>query len=116
MHERALWLSPDGLNLRGEDNFVPVADTSRRTANHQSYAIRFHLHPSVKATLSQDQNSAMLLLPDRSGWRFSAKGARLSLEDSVYLVDRPNPSANAADCALRLCGRGPQGDLGVQEA
>lgn len=33
----------------------------------------------------------MLLLPDRSGWHFSAKGARLSLEDSVYLVDRPSP-------------------------
>ncbi|NNF79458.1 MAG: heparinase [Rhizobiales bacterium] len=90
LHERALWLSPDGLNLRGEDNFAPVSEAPRNL-NHQSYTIRFHLHPSVKATLSQDQNSAMLLLPDRTGWRFSAKGARLSLEDSVYLVDRPNP-------------------------
>lgn len=90
LHERALWLSPDGNNLRGEDNFVPVADGARKSGG-QSYVIRFHLHPSVKATLSQDQNSAMLLLPDRSGWRFSAKGARLSLEDSVYLVDRPTP-------------------------
>lgn len=90
LHERALWLSPDGLNLRGEDNFVPIADGSRRSMS-QSYAIRFHLHPSVKATLSQDQNSAMLLLPDRSGWRFIAKGARLSLDESVYLVDRPTP-------------------------
>ncbi len=90
LHERAFWLSPDGFNLRGEDNFVPIAGASRR-AGSQAYTIRFHLHPSVKATLSQDQNSAMLLLPDRSGWRFSAKGARLSLEDSVYLVDRPTP-------------------------
>lgn len=90
IHERALWLSPDGFNLRGEDNFAPVAGAERK-AGSQTYTIRFHLHPSVKATLSQDQNSAMLLLPDRSGWRFSAKGARLSLEDSVYLVDRPTP-------------------------
>ncbi|MEM8646423.1 MAG: heparinase II/III family protein [Pseudomonadota bacterium] len=90
LHERALWLSPDGLNLRGEDNFVAAGERAVK-ASGQSYAIRFHLHPSVKATLSQDQNTAMLLLPDRSGWRFSVKGARLSLEDSVYLVDRPTP-------------------------
>lgn len=90
LHERALWLSPDGLNLRGEDNFVVAGERGLR-AGGQHYAIRFHLHPSVKATLSQDQNTAMLLLPDRSGWRFSVKGARLSLEDSVYLVDRPTP-------------------------
>lgn len=90
VHERVLWLSPDGLNLRGEDGFVEDGGRQRQTGEPE-FALHFHLHPSVKATLSKDRTSAVLLLPDRSGWRFSAKGARLALEDSVYLVDRPTP-------------------------
>ncbi len=90
VHERTLFLNSDGCNLRGEDSFLAPDVRSKHSAD-ANFAIRFHLHPSVKATLSQDQTTAMLLLPDRSGWHFSAKGARLSLEDSVYLVDRPSP-------------------------
>jgi uncharacterized heparinase superfamily protein len=55
------------------------------------FAVRFHLHPSVKATVSQDGASVMLVLPDRNGWRFSARGGRLRLEDSVYLLGRGGP-------------------------
>ncbi len=88
IHERALWLSSDGSNLRGEDSFLSP-DENTKSGENPDFALRFHLHPSVKATLSKDHGSAMLLLPDRSGWRFSARGAQLSLADSVYLVDRP---------------------------
>ncbi|MEM7424681.1 MAG: heparinase II/III family protein [Pseudomonadota bacterium] len=90
VHERALWLSSDGLNLRGEDSFI-ADGAGKRASGPVEFAVRFHLHPSVKATLSKDQSSAVLLLPDRSGWRFSARGARLTLENSVYLIDRPVP-------------------------
>jgi uncharacterized heparinase superfamily protein len=31
------------------------------------------------------------MLPDRNGWRFSARGGRLRLEDSVYLLGRGGP-------------------------
>jgi len=90
VHERTLWLSSDGLNLRGEDGFLSP-DADAKSGDTPEFALRFHLHPSIKVTLSKDRGSAMLLLPDRSGWHFSARGAQLALADSVYLVDRPVP-------------------------
>ncbi|MGI9372386.1 MAG: heparinase II/III family protein, partial [Hyphomicrobiales bacterium] len=90
IHERMLWLCPQGEDFRGEDRFFEAGAKNDR-ADHTSFALRFHLHPSVKATLSQDASSVMLLLPDRSGWRFTAKGARIDLDESVYLVDLLEP-------------------------
>jgi uncharacterized heparinase superfamily protein len=88
--ERRLYLSVGGRDLRGEDRFFADLDGG---ANIEAvpFAVRFHLHPSVKATVSQDGASVMLVLPDRNGWRFSARGGRLRLEDSVYLLGRGGP-------------------------
>ena len=90
IHERMLWLCPKGEDFRGEDRYFDAEPKNDR-ADHVGFALRFHLHPSVKATLSQDASSVMLLLPDRSGWRFTAKGARIALDESVYLVDLLEP-------------------------
>ncbi|MEM9470395.1 MAG: heparinase II/III family protein [Pseudomonadota bacterium] len=85
-HERRLFLNADGRDLRGEDRFVPEGPLPD-AALDPAFAIRFHLHPSVKATLSRDGACVMLLLPNKVGWRFSARGGRLSLESSIYLPD-----------------------------
>ncbi len=82
-HERRLFLMPDGVELRGEDVLVPVSGPS---SDDDVFTLRFHLHPSVRATLSRDGSSIMLTLPDRSGWKFSARGGRLRLEESVLLA------------------------------
>src|SRR5438105_3303958 len=89
LHERDMFLSASGHDLRGEDRFV----SGRRDgeAPELQAAVRFHLHPSVKATLSQDGAGVMLILANKSGWRFSAKGGLLSLEESVYLLGAPSP-------------------------
>ena len=84
LHHRRLFLSNDGKDLRGEDRFRIDLDQAGDLAG-VPFAARFHLHPSVRATLSQDSGSVMLMLPNKTGWRFSAKGGRLRLEDSVYL-------------------------------
>lgn len=77
IHTRRLYLAESGDDLRGEDAIE--ADTPR------AFAIRFHLHPSVGASLQQDGEAALLRLPSGMGWRLRAKGARLTLEPSVYL-------------------------------
>ena len=51
----------------------------------QPYAVRFHLHPGVSASLQQDGEGALLRLPGGGGWRLRADGARITLEESVYL-------------------------------
>ncbi len=82
-HTRRLFLSPDGLDLRGEDIFLPAGEAAPADA---AWLIRFHLHPSVTATMARDGGSAMLVLPDKSAWRFSARNGRLRLEESVFLA------------------------------
>ena len=83
-HQRELFLNADGSDFRGQDSFIVGADGR---GDGVPFAVRFHLHPSVRVTISQDGASAMLLLANKSGWRFSARGAQLKLEDSVYLPE-----------------------------
>ena len=83
-HHRRLFLAEDGKDLRGEDSFKIDLDHAGDISG-VPFSARFHIHPSVKATLSQDSASVVLMLPNKVGWRFSAKGGRIKLEDSVYL-------------------------------
>jgi uncharacterized heparinase superfamily protein len=77
-HARQLFLAADGDDLRGEDRL-----TGRPG---QAFAIRFHLHPQVQASLTQDGNAVLLRLPSGAGWRLRAEGAVMSLGESVYLA------------------------------
>jgi uncharacterized heparinase superfamily protein len=76
-HARQLFLAADGEDLRGEDRL-----TGR---SGQGFAIRFHLHPSVQASLAQDGNAVLLRLPGGAGWRLRMQGAVLSIAESIYV-------------------------------
>ena len=90
MHQRTLMLAPDGLRLDGEDVFTPArGDTV--PAGRDQFAVRFHLHPSVKANRMSDGHSAMLLLPNKEVWKFNAYEDRVDLEESVYLAGPDGP-------------------------
>ena len=77
VHHRRLYMADSGDDIRGEDAIE--ADTP------QPYTIRFHLHPGVDASLQQDGEAVLLRLPAGSGWRLRADGARMTLEESIYL-------------------------------
>ncbi len=89
-HERRLFLAANGRDLRGEDRFLADMNALDQLAN-VDFAIRFHLHPSLNASLSRDRSSVMLVLPNRQGWRFSARGGVMVIEDSVYLPGQAKP-------------------------
>ena len=92
IHSRRLYLSEDGCDLRGEDSFMRSHDRFRLGGGHaERYALRFHLHPSVRATASKSGDSVLLLLPNHVGWRFTAAGGAIGLEESVYLGDGGQP-------------------------
>ena len=57
----------------------------RGGAAPQPFTLRFHLHPAVKANMQQDGEAVLLRLPAGGGWRLRAEGARMSLEESIYL-------------------------------
>jgi uncharacterized heparinase superfamily protein len=77
LHRRRLYLSESGQDIRGED----VVEAS----NPPSYTLRFHLHPNVSASMQQDGETVLLRLPGSGGWRFRSDGAKVALEESVYL-------------------------------
>ena len=85
VHRRRLYVAESGEDVRGEDTV--------EGPNPQAYAIRFHLHPTVAAVAQGDGESVMLRLPSGTAWRFRGEGAKVSLEESVYLGSAaPQPS------------------------
>jgi len=79
-YSRQLYLGAEGDDLRGEETL-----TGRPGIE---FAVRFHLHPSVQASLVADGTAAVLRLPSGAVWRLRAVGATLSLGESVYLGAR----------------------------
>ena len=51
----------------------------------QRFALRFHLHPSVQASLQGEGEAVLLRLPSGQSWRFRAEGGEMALEESVYM-------------------------------
>lgn len=80
IHRRRLYLSADGHDLRGEDRV--------EAAGAVSAVARFHLHPSVSASLQAGGESVLLRGPGGDGWRFRATGGTLSLAESIYMGRR----------------------------
>ncbi|MBV9828445.1 MAG: heparinase II/III family protein [Alphaproteobacteria bacterium] len=76
-YTRQLYLTADGEDLRGEEKLAGRAGTE--------FAVRFHLHPAVQASLIDESGGALLKLPSGATWRLRAAGAELSLGDSIYL-------------------------------
>lgn len=83
-HHRELYLAADGDDLRGEDRLVVVGDEPPRG---HGFAIRFHLHPDVQASKTQDGNAVLLKSPSGGFWRLKTVGAVINLAESVYLGD-----------------------------
>lgn len=76
-HHRRLVLSEDGEALIGEDRLEGGRAGLR-------FALRFHLHPSVQATLNQAGSACLLRLPRGEGWRFRVQERAIALEQSIY--------------------------------
>ncbi|MGB6535265.1 MAG: heparinase II/III family protein [Xanthobacteraceae bacterium] len=91
VHERTLALASDGRRLEGEDVFLSAGDSAQLSTTRDSYAVRFHLHPAVKATRLTDGRGAMLVAADKEVWNFTVRDGRVELEDSVYLAAAEGP-------------------------
>ncbi len=83
IHERDIHLSADGTVLDGIDTLNPVGNVNPQ---HQ-YAIRFHLHPGVRASRTRDGAAVIIVCRDGEAWEFAAHGRQIALEESIYLSD-----------------------------
>src|SRR5471030_365288 len=94
LHRRVLMIAHDGSRLDGEDTLLP-AQGGRMKATDTDYALRFHLHPSVKASRLSDARGVMLVLPNRDVWTFEALDDKVELADSVFLAGTDGPRRTA---------------------
>jgi uncharacterized heparinase superfamily protein len=91
VHERTVTLAGDGTHFEGEDLFLAADGGPQIRSNQDAYALRFHLHPSIKATRLTDGRGVLLMMPNKEVWTFSAGESRVELEDSVYLAGNDGP-------------------------
>jgi uncharacterized heparinase superfamily protein len=90
IHRRVLLVADDGSRLDGEDTLSPPSG-GRIRGGDTNYALRFHLHPSVKASRLSDARGVMLVLPNRDVWTFETLDDKVQLEDSVFLAGNDGP-------------------------
>lgn len=90
VHQRTLMVGQDGSRLDGEDEFT-FARRASSSASSDEFALRFHLHPSIKASRLNDAHGVMLILPNREVWNFNAYEDRVEIEESVYLAGNEGP-------------------------
>jgi len=91
VHHRSFRLSADGKRLDGEDVFAGAHGEALSTRRGDAFAVRFHLHPTLKASRHSDGHGAMLVLPNKEVWTFDAYEEKVELEESVYLAGPDGP-------------------------
>ncbi|MCB1543562.1 MAG: heparinase II/III family protein [Methylobacteriaceae bacterium] len=84
VHERRIALKADGAQLVGEDRLVVAGQTGQSAP--ETFALRFHLHPSVVAMRAGDDTAVVLDLADGQRWMFDAGGMDVGLEESVFFA------------------------------
>ena len=87
VHARDLTLAADGMSLEGRDALEAV---DKRAAEAVGYAIRFHLHPSVKARPVGDERAVLLECPGGEQWLFRADEP-LTVEPSILFAASGGP-------------------------
>jgi uncharacterized heparinase superfamily protein len=91
IHHRAIRMAADGTTMEGEDSFRSAHGAALLPNVKDQFAIRFHLHPSVKANRLSDGHGVILLLPDREVWTFTAFDDQIEIEESVFLCGSDGP-------------------------
>ena len=86
VHKRSLMLGNDGKELRGADQLIPRG--RKKIREGVPYAVRFHLAPSVEATITADGMGAILRSKGAPPWNFRCRGANLTAEESLWIDGR----------------------------
>jgi len=91
-HSRQILVSPSGELISSEDKLTaPRGLKSPEALIAGTYAIRFHLHPSVKAQITGDGRTVTLILRNGETWRLSSNAEETAIEESVLLADPRGP-------------------------
>lgn len=116
VHRRFLFMDKDGRDIRGADELGrPFADGRNPLASAVPFAVRFHLHPGVRAEWAAPREPR-LTLPGGAVWRLKTDAVRVSLEDSIYLAGRSAYADKPKQDATQIVLSGAADRNGVGDA
>jgi uncharacterized heparinase superfamily protein len=121
-HAREVWLTPDGRKLAGLDRMLARSTEDKARLQSMlsehwlegiSFALRFHLHPDVTATVDMGGTAISLALKSGEVWVFRYDGrAALTLEPSIYLEKSRLRPRNAQQIVLTWHSREEETRIG----
>lgn len=91
VHERTLSLAAHGRRLDGEDALLPARGDRLPARASDEFAVRFHLHPAVRANRLTHRQGVILVLPNRDVWTLETYDNEVTIEESVYLAGPHGP-------------------------
>jgi len=86
VHERRLALSNAGDRVDGLDSFFTPSGRPLRRSGKDVFAIRFHLHPSVRVTQPRGRRAVSMELPDGECWEFETE-LEAVIEESILFAE-----------------------------
>lgn len=89
-HERSLWLSGDGLTVRGCDRFFQRSGEAPGENEKREAVARFHVHPRVSVEYGES-GAVRLLLPKGETWTFACRDAPPEIQDDIFFAEIAGP-------------------------
>lgn len=90
-HQRTLTLDNNGDRLFGQEWFSGPKKANMRYTTKDIVALRFHLHPDIKASLDVSGETCLIETRDGEQWRFDCPGFKVELEESIFFANVPTP-------------------------
>ena len=91
VHARILRLSAHGDRLSGIDRIYQPQRIAPAGRADRNYGVHFHVHPQARVRYLPDAGAAEIDLRNGETWRFVAHGAKLAIEDSLFLATFTGP-------------------------
>jgi uncharacterized heparinase superfamily protein len=87
LHERRLSVSDAGDRIEGVDSFHSPSGKPVSQNGEDAFAIRFHLHPSVRAVQSDNGGKISMELPGGERWEFETDSPDVGIEESILFTE-----------------------------
>ncbi len=92
-HQRTLTLDTNGDRLFAQEWFSGPNKGDMRYTTKDKVALRFHLHPDIKASLSANSETCLLETREGEQWRFDCPGFEIELTESIFFATLPAPKS-----------------------
>ncbi len=86
IHVRRIHTFYDGMEISGNDSVITLENFDYNKKNVA--VLRFHLHPSISASIIGNNKEVLLRINKSQGWLFKVNSSRTKVEESVYMGNR----------------------------